>query len=201
MSTDRWRWAQKAHQLRFHQLDTARRQAESWRTGLAGLTTLLGAVLIVKGRDNFSTLAVPYRWLVVGALGVALGCLVWASLLAIRAASGTPSDECLLTGEDLQEWTRLEVAGIQRAITRAGQLTLVAVCVIALAVGFTWLGPTTGPTGSLVVVEFEGTRLCGALVGTDRGNLIVATGEARSEHRIVPLVAISRLAPADNCQP
>ena len=47
MSVERLRWAEKAQELRFTQLDMVRRQAESWRTGLTGITALLGAVLIV----------------------------------------------------------------------------------------------------------------------------------------------------------
>jgi hypothetical protein len=49
MSLDPKRWAQKAQELKFTQLDSARRQAEGWRTGLGGLTTLLSAALIIKG--------------------------------------------------------------------------------------------------------------------------------------------------------
>ncbi|MDW5322524.1 hypothetical protein [Plantactinospora sp. KLBMP9567] len=202
MSIERWRWAQRADQLRFHQLDAARKQAESWRTGLAGLTTLLGAVLIIKGRDTVATLAAPYRWLVVLLLGLALAGLVWATLTAIRAAAGTPSDECLLTGEDLAEWTRAEVVGVQRAIVRARRLTLAGIGLVAVAVGFTWLGPGATPAaGALVTVTTEGGTLCGALIGTDRGSLIIQVGQGDPVHRIVPLSTVTGLQPARNCPP
>jgi uncharacterized membrane protein AbrB (regulator of aidB expression) len=57
----------------------ARHQAESWRTGLAGLTGLLAAVLIVKGRDNVSELPRAWQWIVVSLFGCAIAALVGAT--------------------------------------------------------------------------------------------------------------------------
>lgn len=200
MSTDRWRWAQRADKLRFEQLDVARRQAESWRTGLAGLTTLLGTVLVIKGRDNVSALALPYRWVVVALLGAALAGLVGATLVALRAAYGVPSERCLLTGEDLREWTRQEVARIQAALTRAGRLTLAGVGLVAIAVGFSWLSPVAASDSPLVVVESGSGRFCGTLVDTDQGKLIMAIGEPDSRHQLIPLAAITRIKPVGSCK-
>ncbi|WP_424530874.1 hypothetical protein ACOZ38_13730 [Sphaerisporangium viridialbum] len=201
MSTDRWRWAQRADRLRFEQLEVARRQAESWRTGLAGLTTLLGAVLIVKGRDNVSDLATPYRWVVVVLLGAALAGLVSATLTALRAASGAPSEDRLLTGEDLQQWTREEVSRVQAAIGRARAFTLAGVTLVAVAVGFSWLSPVAASDDLLVVVESGSGRFCGALVDTDQGRLIIKTADPGARHQLIPLTTIKRIKPAKSCKP
>jgi hypothetical protein len=48
MTLDNKRWAQLASELKFSQLDTARKQAEVWRAGLAALTALLTAILVLK---------------------------------------------------------------------------------------------------------------------------------------------------------
>ena len=104
MSSDSWLWAQKAQDLRFHQFESARKQAESWRTGLAGLTALFGTVLAIKGSGDVTSLRTPYPQIVVILLGVAFTVLIIAVLLALQATSGAPGDEILLTGEDLQEW-------------------------------------------------------------------------------------------------
>ncbi len=113
---------------------SARKQAEGWRTGLGGLTALLSAVLIVKGRDNITTLAPGYRWAVVLLLGLALVMLVTATLLAVRAASGRPGQEILRAGEALREWTRAELRRISRAVRRAAWLATLAIACVAVAI-------------------------------------------------------------------
>jgi hypothetical protein len=201
VSADRWRWAQRADKLRFEQLEVARRQAESWRTGLAGLTALLGTVLVIKGRDNVSDLALPYRWAVVALLGAALAGLVGATLLALRAAYGSPSEKVLLTGEDLQEWTRQEVARVQVAVRRAGRLTLAGVSMVAVALGLSWLSPVAASDDPLVVIESSSGRFCGTLVDTDQGKLIIAIGDPGAHHQLIPLTTVTRLKPANSCKP
>lgn len=141
MSIDRWRWAQKAHELRFTQLDMARRQAETWRNGLTGVTALLGAALVVRSSRDVVALAVPYRLVVLTLACAALAAMVTATLLAIRAASGVPGDECLLTGEDLERWTQREVIRVQRAIRTAGALSVAGLCALIAATGTIWLAP------------------------------------------------------------
>ncbi|SEM64215.1 hypothetical protein [Nonomuraea pusilla] len=196
MSVDLWRWAQRAQQLRFEQLEIARKQAESWRTGLAGITALLAAVLVVKGKETVDALAHPFVWLVPLFLVVALGLLIWATLTAVSAASGSPSDQTLLTGEDLRDWTRGEVERVQDAISKARVLTVSGVAVVALALGMSWLGPRATRDASLVVVESVSGHLCGLLVDTAGGGLIIKAGTG---HQIIALKAITRIRPVPVC--
>ena len=44
-----------AQELRFHQLEAVRKQAETWRTGLTGLTALFGAVFVLKAGRTWWT--------------------------------------------------------------------------------------------------------------------------------------------------
>jgi hypothetical protein len=141
LSSDRWFWAQKAHQLRYAQLDIARRQAEAWRNGLAGITTLLSASLVIGGRADVAGLATPYPVVLTALFGAGLAGLVTGTLLAVRAASGAPGDECLLAGEDLERWTAAEVRRVRWAITAASVLTVIAIGAIAIGVGVSWLAP------------------------------------------------------------
>jgi hypothetical protein len=196
MSSDRWRWAQQAQELRFHQLEAARKQAETWRAGLTGLTALFGAVLIVKGRDNLTDLSSPYQQVVVVLLGLALVALVVATLAALRAASGTPGDECLLTGEDLEAWTRHEVVEVQRTVVLARRLTLVGACTLAIAIGLAWLAPVRTAREPLVIVEFGGGRICGDLSGISNGTVVVRVTE---QYRIIPLASVTRMDSAKSC--
>ncbi|UQU62519.1 hypothetical protein COUCH_26235 [Couchioplanes caeruleus] len=200
MSAERLWWAQRAQQLRYTQLDVARRQAETWRTGLTGLTGLLGAVLIVKGRDNASSLADPYPWLVLALFLLGAAALVVATLSAIRAASGVPGDECLLTGEDLQRWTEREVAGVYRAVTRARHLTVGGVCAVALGVAVAWSAPMAGPDRPVVRVSWgsdQGTdQICGRLLAADATSLRVG---GRDQYHIVPLTSVVRVEVVARC--
>src|SRR5215472_7302953 len=124
MSLDSKRWALMAQELKFRQLDVARQQAETWRTGLATLTALLTAILVIKSRDNVSQLTQPYRTLVVLLLGGALGLLILATMLVSRAIAGPPGKEILLSGEGLQAWTAQEVENISTSIRWAPRLAV-----------------------------------------------------------------------------
>ncbi|MGW2308332.1 hypothetical protein [Actinomadura luteofluorescens] len=196
MSLDRYRWDMKAQQLRFGQVETARKQAESWRTGLAGLTTLFGAVLVVKGRDGFADLEAPFRWAVAALLILALAALLVATLRALSAAHGLPSDEILMTGEDLEEWSGDEVARVRRSMSWALRLTLLAVLLIAAAIMLTWTAPTGKPAGALLAIDSGGMRYCGKLVSAAEGKIVLSIGK---EMRILPLASVEALETVAAC--
>lgn len=199
MSIDRKRWAQRAQELKFTQLDSARKQAEGWRVGLSGLTALLGTALIVKGRDNITSLTPGFRWGVVILLGVALTLLVTATLLAIRASSGMPDENILLSGESLRSWTLGEVGRISIAIRRATWLATLGVACLTVAIGSAWLGPVAKPTTTPVDVRYEGGRKCGELTSADRHNLILDDG-TRARPVNIPLSTVIAIHPVRSCK-
>lgn len=196
MRSDRWFWAQKAQQLKFTQLESARKQAETWRTGLTGITTLLGAVLVVKGRDDVTALARPYQIMVLILFAAAVCGLVLAALTAVRAASGEPGDECLLTGEDLQAWTARETRLVYRAITAARRLTVGGLCAIAAGIAVAWLAPVERAETPLVRVESPAGEFCGKLV--QLGDGLVRVGDARSYH-VIPLTSVVHIEAVKIC--
>jgi hypothetical protein len=195
MTGARWHWAQRAQELRLHQLDAAHRQAESWRTGLAGVTTLVGAVLIVGGRDTVAGLAPPYPQIAVALLGLAVGAFVAATFAAVRAAAGAPGDECLLTGEDLEAWTNHEVVVARRAIGTAQLLTLSGAGLLAAALGLSWLAPEQD-VSPMVIVSSAGTSSCGVLVGIDTSTVRLRIG---GHDRLIPLTPTTQVEPTDRC--
>jgi len=196
VSLDRYRWDVKVQQLRFGKVETARKQAESWRTGLAGLTSLFAAVLVVKGREGFTELQTPFRWTVVVLLVLALAALLAATLRALSAAHGSPSDEILMTGEDLEDWADEEVVRIRRSMTWALRLTLTAVLMIAVAVVLTWTAPAGKADGVVLQVDIDTVRYCGALVSAADGEVIISQDETM---RIVPLASIKAMKTVDKC--
>ncbi|MER7486595.1 hypothetical protein ABTY20_12000 [Streptomyces sp. NPDC126497] len=197
MSIERKRWAQRAQELRLQQLPAARAQAEAWRTGLAGMTTLLGVVLVVKGRETVGELAPWTRVTVAVLLVAALTGLVAATVLAVRAAAGTPGEEILLTGEGLREWTRTEVGDVGRRIRWAALLTSAALALLVTALGFTWFGPVPEPAKPTVRVVTRSGSLCGELVGTAGGDVVVK-GESL---RRAPIDRIVSIEPVKKCGP
>jgi hypothetical protein len=197
VSTDRWRWAQKAQQLRFTQLDVARRQAETWRNGLAGVTALLGAALVIKGRADVALLAAPYPVVLFTLFCAVLVAMVAATLLAIRAASGAPGDECLLTGEDLERWTQGEVRRVQQAVRVARLLSVAGICALAAAAGTAWLAPTTSPQSPTVHVESDDGEYCGRLSHLRDGVLEIRT---TTGHHRIPLTSVVQVEPAGSCE-
>jgi hypothetical protein len=196
VSLDRYRWDMKAQQLKFGQVETARKQAESWRTGLAGLTTLFGTVLVVKGRDGFADLETPFRWTIAILLILALAALLTATLRALSAAHGSPSDEILMTGEDLEDWSVDEVADIRRSMSWALRLTLLAVLLIAVAIVLTWTAPTGKPTGVLLSVDADGVRYCGNLVSAADGKVVLSVEKTM---RILPLASVAAMESVAKC--
>ncbi|MEU9869426.1 hypothetical protein AB0C87_16410 [Actinomadura sp. NPDC048021] len=196
MSLDRYRWDMKAQQLRFGKVETARRQAESWRTGLAGLTTLFGAVLVVKGRDGFTDLETWTRWGVIALLLLALAALVAATLRALSAAHGLPSDEILMTGEDLENWSDGEVVRVRRSMAWALGLTLLAVFMIAVAVVLTWTAPTSKQGGVLLTVDAAGARYCGKFISAADGKVILSRDKTM---RIIPLATVKAMETVAKC--
>ncbi|WP_409463650.1 hypothetical protein [Amycolatopsis sp. GA6-003] len=196
MSTERLLWARKAQELRFHQLEATRKQAESWRTGLTGLTALFSAVLVIKGRDNLISLAVPFAPLTAALFGLALLAFVVATLSAIRAASGAPGETCLLAGEDLEAWTRTETAEAGRKIVVARRTSVFGLCLAAAATGLVWFAPTTSNTEPTVTVESASARYCGGLAGVSGGSVIV---HSRETYQLIPLTSVVAIRASKSC--
>jgi hypothetical protein len=179
VSVVRKRWLQLAQELQFSQLDIARKQADTWRVGLATLTTLLTAILVVKGRADASTLTTAFQVLVAMLLALALLLLLTATMWLTRALAGRAGDEFLLTGEDLQRWTADEVRRISTILRWVPWLAAASVIAVAAAVGVTWFAPSTAPAttpGPLVqVVETNGQTTCGTFIGETHHQVILTT--------------------------
>jgi hypothetical protein len=203
VSLDRKRWALLAADLKFSQLDIARKQADTWRTGLATLTTLLTGVLVVRGRDDVSTLTRPFQIVVAALLGVALILLLWATMWLSRALAGPPGEEILLTGEGLEQWTGGEVRKISKALRWVPGLAAASVIAVAAAVGLTWFAPAAqGTSAPLVQVsETDGQTTCGTFVGEIRHEMILTapptTPAALATY--LPVTSVLTVTPVTTC--
>jgi len=197
MTLDRKRWAQLASELKFSQLDAARKQAEVWRAGLAALTALLTAVFVLKGRDNVSDLTEPYQAIVAGLLGLALALLLIATLWVSRALAGPAGEEILLTGERVEQWTKEEVRRISVALRWAPVSAATGVVAVAVAIGVTWLAPVQNVASPLVqVTQSTGQQSCGQLIGVSDRQLILRPASGPVS---IPLTMVTAITPVTAC--
>lgn len=196
MSLDRKRWALLAADLKFSQLGIARQQASAWRTGLATLTTLLTGVLVVKGRDDASALTRPFQIVVAALLGLALVLLLWATMWVSRALAGPPGEEILLTGENLEQWTRAEVKKISTALRWTPRLAAASVLAVAVAVAFTWFAPAQENTPLVQVTDSTGQQACGKLIGATGQQLLL---QCTTGPMLVPMSTVDALTPVTAC--
>ncbi|NUT17836.1 MAG: hypothetical protein HOV77_01490 [Hamadaea sp.] len=201
MNSDDRRWAERARELGFNQLEVARRQAEAWRNGLTGVTALLGTVFIVKGRDDVTELAWWLQWWIAFLLVVAFASLIRAIFLALGAAAGETNERILLTGEDLREWTEGEVDRVGRDIGAAKRWTIAGMALIAMALLTAWLSPTAETTRPMMRVDFEGGVACGPVTFERAGYIGVTSkyGSPVDTKLWVPVDKVSLLREVPSC--
>jgi len=194
--SDDWYWAQRARLLQYGQLDAARKQAEVWRNGLAGATALVGAVFIVKGKDDFTRLGAPFAVGVPVVLGIALLLLVSATALAVYAAAGEPGDKIRMNGESLRAWTEVETEDALRSIAWARGLTGAGILLIVAATATAWFGPVKPPETPLVRIQAGAEQVCGKLLQQD--GTMLRIGEP-DRYRIIPLTSSVTVEKVRSC--
>ncbi|MCP2336788.1 hypothetical protein [Actinomadura rupiterrae] len=205
MSLSDRRWDAKAAELEFGQLEAVRAQAVSWRNGLGGLTALLAAVVIVKGRDNIGDLGGATKYCVMALLCVAFLALLAGSLLAMTAAFGSPGEDILLTGDELRVWTNAAVRTARRQLDRARVLLVGGVVLVAVATGVTWTAPSPAakkdaPARIYSVELSVGGTVCGELSGGDTTGLTLQTGKSGKKAPVtIPYSQVKRVGVVSSC--
>jgi hypothetical protein len=191
------RWAQRAHQLQFHELDAVRATAERWRTGLAALTSLLAASSVIAAPGLADRL--PGGWHVaVGIIALAgLLSLLYGTWEAMTAAFGRPGAAVTMTGERLHRWESAQAQTGVAALRRARFATAAGILLLILTAGTTFLGASTA-AGQTARVDLGGVAYCGRIEkGTTDGKITV-TGRDGTV-RTVSLAEVKSLDPAAAC--
>ncbi|MFE9093653.1 hypothetical protein [Streptomyces sp. NPDC007264] len=134
--------ARRAQQSLANELPLARKAAQAWSHGLAGLFVGLLGFSLIKGRTDVSKLATPYAVGVAVALALSLLCGASGAYCLLRAAHGAPrlirlpASAGLLDADD-----HLETLRTVGALRRGVGLTLACGAALVGAVGLTWYGP------------------------------------------------------------
>jgi hypothetical protein len=155
------------------ELQRVREGADKWKTGLAALLGLIATVSVVKGRESITTLSVGTQHAIIVLIGLALILAVVAALLAMRAANG-PLERRSLQGTTLYKIRSEEVNRALSFLKWARGLTIVAVLLLAVAIGVAWWSEEPTP-GQISVTKTDKTVVCGAFKGATPDELRIET--------------------------
>jgi hypothetical protein len=197
LTLDSKRWAQRADNLQFTELESVRTVAQNWRTGLAGLTSLLSVTSIVVAPGVADRLGGIWRP-IAGALALAgLLALLYGTWQAMQAAFGVPGQAVRLSGELLRKWesdsARKGVAALAQArgATIAGLVLLIATTAVVI------FGTRSQPAGMFLRVEGHSQTFCGHLGRSDADKLEIM-GNDGSVHQST-ITDLKSMQPTSSC--
>ena len=166
-------------------LTEAQASAEKWRTGLAGLITLVTATLLFKGPQDVRQLALGGRIVVGGLIGLGLATALFGLWRALGVSAGSMGRVDLA---DLrQRYGSVEVYNVvvaedSAAQTRAAKRAL-AVSLPMLASGafaLWWLPAETTTTAQILVTTDRGSICADGMVVDGQRFLLLANNDAGS---------------------
>lgn len=165
--------AEERDKLADTELERLRSAAGNWKNGLAALLALVPTLVVVKGTATADKLSNGDKAVVgiLTAVGVLLA--VVAALFALRAANGKLA-RAKLESDDLTADREVEADRTVAALRTTWSLTLAAVVVLAVAIGWAWQAPTSEPANFSVNL-IDGSTVCGTLVGADSTAVRVKT--------------------------
>lgn len=194
---DAKRWAQRADSLQYAELANLRSVAQNWRTGLAGLTSLLSVTSLIAVPGLSDRLSQPLRLVACGLIVTGLMALLFGTWQAMTAAFGIPGRAAHMTGERLRLWESGATRAGASALGKARTATAVGLLLIVMASAVVILG-SAGPAPSpLVRAETVTAEFCGRVGDSDEGQLVVIGGDG-TVHRM-RIADVRSLLPAVSC--
>jgi hypothetical protein len=189
-------------------LEKVRATAENWRTGMAGLITLVTATLLFKGRDAIADYDAWARYTlgVLTSLALVLGIAsLWLFLSAAYGRMRPVSAQSVLDegGVDVHK-VRLAATALAD-LTWARRLAIASSVALAAALLLSWYGPEAArepPASARVVVSAESPgespeTVCGELTAQDAATTVLKVkGEPDPRRiatpRLVSLVLVAQ---------
>jgi hypothetical protein len=176
--------------------------AERWRTGLAGLTTVVTGGLLLKGPATAADVDVAWRAGLTVLFGLGIVASITGLWFALRAAAGVPTTvrfDALRRDYGTVRLYRLDVA--RRAaldLRRARRAALLAALLLATAILAWWWAPPRSPAGTIVTVTHGAEQSCGTVVDSDASGLRLATRDSPTRIAI-PWASVTTLKPVTTC--
>jgi hypothetical protein len=176
--------------------------AERWRTGLAALTSVITAGLLIKGPTNATELDPGWRAGLTTLFAFGIGTSVIGLWLALRASAGVPTT---LTFDELRRrygtvrLYQLDIAQrAQRDLRRAKVAAIAALLVLGAAVLAWWWAPVNKPEPPVATVRHGAQQSCGVIVNSDASGLRLA--QSSSPARVtIPWQTITAIQPGTSC--
>jgi hypothetical protein len=182
-------------------LERVRKTAENWRTGMAGLTALVTATLLFKGRSSINDY-VGWVGYVLGAVVLVALVLAVASLWLFLTASygrvtATGAQSILDNGGADLHNVRLATVAV-RDLKIARRLSLASAAFLATGLLISWYGPAVkAPTNHVkIVIASESTPkaelpYCGELKALDKDFLVLQIDGEPNPRRLMTVRLIS----------
>jgi hypothetical protein len=194
-------------------LERVRKTAENWRTGVAGLVTVVTGTLLFKGQ-NMITAYEPWVRYSLGVLALLATALAIASLwLFLSAAYGRIR---AVSAKSILQEGGVDVRNVHLATTAledlwwAQRLAIGSTVLLAAVIALSWYGPPTAASKppAFVKVLFRGAdapqssteTLCGELTAQD-GAITVLKIKGEPEPRRIPTQRLVSLVLVATCWP
>ncbi len=175
------------------QLNAVRKTAENWRVGLFAMFGLIATLTVIKGPSDIEGLNPPAAITSGILLLLALASAVYGAYVSLQAAYGEPER---ITRDQLRElggmagyqYTRAETA--RSKLHQAQGATVLTLILTAAAIGVVWYGPRQAAL-TVEVAESSGTHVCGKLVSSGAGYIVIGTDTQSFRIRLTDVTAIS----------
>jgi hypothetical protein len=163
-------------------LDSIRKTAENWRTGMAGLATLVTATLLFKGHDSITDYEgwVRYTLGAVVLLSLVLAVVsLWLFLTAAYGRLRATSAQAILDAGGVDVYNVHLATVALHDLNLARILSLVSAGLLAAGLLFSWYGPSQeSPSQTKIVVGSEASpgieqHYCGQLKALDKDAVVI----------------------------
>lgn len=185
-------------------LERIRKNAADWRTGIAGLLTVVTTALVFKPPEKVSSYPLELQ-IILGAIALAAAVDGAVGLwLLLKAAHGDIEE---ITAEEVEKeggyegWMRAQTRAAADQLRRGRQLTAASAVLVGGLIGIAWFAPQSpdDPPAYVRVTEIGAdTSQCGTLQVADAKGVTFKVKEER-DPQTVPFDKLKSVALVDKC--
>jgi hypothetical protein len=178
--------------------------AAAWRTGLAGLVTLLTTGIVLTGRTATTELTTPWRAAVTITIGGGLALVIVGLWHALAAEVGSKArlqtlEQIRANHASVEAYQVGLAAAAAHRLQDARRLVAIALTLLLTGVLLTWWAPTApaNPPAYLKVTSTGGT-VCGVLASAD-GGIIRLNVTGTHDPVAVPVTTMTNMTVTTAC--
>lgn len=176
-------------------LESTRKAADSWKTGVGGLLALATALLFLKGPDSIVKIDQGWARVIAAMAVLALLVTVAGEWQLMAAAYGDPKHIAAAEIERLGGMLGLRMKLAEdayRALNLGRVLALIGLSFFVVATLLYWFAPSASSAKTyLKIVRSEGDPLCGEIADTTSGSISIKAGGVTSTVPFGSITAIT----------